>query len=71
MTIGLDGKYVYPSTGDVIDAASKKVVASLKDDAGNYVRSEKMFEVQWSGGKIVRMSDQFGRGMVGMTKSTQ
>ena len=71
VTIGLDGKYVYPSTGDVIDAASKKVVASLKDDAGNYVRSEKMFEVQWSGGKIVRMSDQFGRGMAGMTKSTQ
>ena len=71
VTIGLDGKYVYPSTGDVIDAATKKVVASLKDDHGNYVRSEKMFEAQWSGGKVVRVSDQFGRGMVGSTGSTQ
>jgi len=72
VTIGLDGKYVYPSTGDVIDAATKKVVASLKDANGHYVRSEKMFEAQWSGGKIVRYSDQFGRGMVGASvRSTQ
>jgi DNA-binding beta-propeller fold protein YncE len=67
VTIGLDGKYVYPSTGDVIDAATKKVVASLKDDAGHYVRSEKMIEVQWSDGKMVRASDRFGRGMVGVS----
>jgi DNA-binding beta-propeller fold protein YncE len=66
VTIGLDGKYVYPSTGDVIDAASKKVVAALKDEFGNRVRSEKMVEVLWSAdGKVVRASDQFGRGMVG------
>lgn len=64
VTIGLDGKYVYSSSGDVIDAASKKVVASLQDEFGHWVRSEKMVEVSWSGGKPVRASDQFGRGMV-------
>ena len=65
VTMGLDGKYVYPSTGDVIDAKTRRVVASLKDEHGNWVRSEKIVEAHWSNGKIVRVSDQFGRGMVG------
>ena len=45
VTFGLDGRYVYSSTGDVIDAASKRVVATLKDEEGRVVESERMVDV--------------------------
>jgi DNA-binding beta-propeller fold protein YncE len=64
VTMGLDGKYVYASTGDVIDRTTRQVVAALKDEWGRPVRSEKIIEVLWVDGKPVRNSDQFGRGMV-------
>lgn len=43
---GRDGRYAYSSTGDVIDAASKRVVATLEDEEGRIVESERMVEVQ-------------------------
>lgn len=64
ITMGLDGKYVYPSNGDVIDAATKQVVAILKDEYGRDVRSEKLVELLFSDGKLVRAVDQFGVGLV-------
>ena len=64
VTFGLDGKYVYSSTGDVIDAATKQVVASLIDEFGAPFRSQKMVEVLFRDGKPVRASDQFGTGQV-------
>ena len=64
VTIGLDGKYVYASTGDVVDAASKQVVASLVDEFGRNMRSQKLVEVLWRSGKPVRASDQWGYGQV-------
>jgi len=64
IAFGLDGKYAYPSTGEVIDAASKKVVTVLKDELGRPAESEKIVEVLFSKGKPVRASDQFGVGLV-------
>ena len=64
ITVGFDGKFVYPSTGEVIDAASKKIVATLQDEYGRPVESEKLVEVMFAGGKIVRAVDQFGVGQV-------
>jgi len=62
VTFSLDGKYAYPSTGDVIDTASKEVVASLTDEEGRQVHSEKMVEIHFSGGAPVAAGDQFGLG---------
>jgi len=45
ITFGLDGRYVYSSTGDVVDAASRRVVATLKDEGGHIVESERMVAV--------------------------
>jgi hypothetical protein len=64
VTMGLDGKYVYASTGDVIDRATRQVVAALTDEWGRPVRSEKILEMLWVDGKPVGNSDQFGRGML-------
>ena len=64
LTFGLDGEFVYPSSGDVIDAATKEIVAGLTDEFGNAVRSEKMIEVLFEDGQPVRTVDQFGIGLV-------
>lgn len=64
ITFSLDGKYAYPSTGDVIDVASKKIVAQLTDEHGVGVHSEKMVEIHFQAGKAITTGDQFGLGRV-------
>lgn len=62
ITFSLDGKYAYPSSGEVIDIKSRRVLLTLKDEFNNNVASEKMVEVQFNGGKAVLAGDQFGIG---------
>jgi DNA-binding beta-propeller fold protein YncE len=62
VTFSLDGRHAYPSTGEIIDTQSRRVVATLEDESGRAVQSEKMVEVVYSGGKPVRTGDQFGVG---------
>jgi DNA-binding beta-propeller fold protein YncE len=62
VTFSLDGKFAYPSTGEVIDTATKKTVALLTDEKGREVHSEKMVEIHFAGGKPVANGDQFGVG---------
>ena len=38
VTFTIDGQYAYPSTGDVVDAATKKVVTGLRDEKGRRSR---------------------------------
>ena len=64
VTFSLDGKYAYPSTGDIIEIANRKIVAGLTDETGTPVHSEKMVEIQWRGRQPVRTGDQFGLGRV-------
>ena len=62
VTFSLDGKYAYPSTGEVIDTATKKIVATLADEKGGPVHSEKMVEIHFKDGVPVAVGDQFGLG---------
>jgi DNA-binding beta-propeller fold protein YncE len=62
IAFSLDGKTAYPSTGDVIDVKTKKIVATLQDEHGQDVESEKLVEIDFANGKPVRASDQFGKG---------
>lgn len=64
ITFSLDGKYAYPSTGDVIAVASRKIVTGLADENGGPVHSEKMVEIHFRGREPVRTGDQFGLGRV-------
>jgi hypothetical protein len=68
-----DGKYVYAELGEVIDAATKRVVGQLRakelNGAGQlvdapYSHSRFMIEVDVIGGRVVRATDQFGVGLV-------
>jgi hypothetical protein len=64
VTFTLDGRYAYPSTGEVIETATRKVVAQLKDENGAPIMSEKMVEIHFDGDRPVRTGDQFGVGRV-------
>jgi hypothetical protein len=46
----------------VIDVQTKKIVATLEDEKGRDVESEKMVEIDFSNGVPIRAGDQFGKG---------
>jgi DNA-binding beta-propeller fold protein YncE len=62
VTFSIDGKYAYPSTGDVIEVATRKIVAGLQDEKKVDVQSEKMLEIDFKDDQPVRTGDQFGLG---------
>jgi hypothetical protein len=67
LTWSINGKWVYAASGDIIDAQSKQVVASLKDEMGRDVEGEKVVEVLYENGKLMKTVDQFGVGQVRTT----
>jgi hypothetical protein len=62
VTFSLDGTYAYPSTGDIVDVKTRKIITGLTDETGRGVHSEKMVEVHFRGKDPVRTGDQFGIG---------
>lgn len=62
VSFSIDGRLAYPSTGEVIDVKTKKIVAALADETGRAVHSEKLMEIDFAGGKPIRAGDQFGVG---------
>lgn len=62
VTFSIDGQYAYPSTGDVIDTKTRKIIAGLKDEKGQDVQSEKLLEIDFRGEQPIRVGDQFGIG---------
>src|SRR5882672_4296963 len=57
VSFSIDGRTAYSSTGEIIDTATKKIVAALQDETGRQVQSEKQLELIVSGGKVVRAGD--------------
>jgi hypothetical protein len=62
ITFSMDGRHAYPSTGEIIDTSTRRIVATLTDETGRAVQSEKLVEVAFAGGRPVRTGDQFGIG---------
>jgi hypothetical protein len=63
ITVGLDGKLAYISSGDVIDMKTRKIVGSMKDEYGRPLHSEKLLDMLFANGKLVRVANQFGNGI--------
>ena len=63
-TCSIDGAVIYPSTGDVVDIKSKKIIGALADEKGGMVETEKMLEVNFQGDRPVKAGDQFCFGQV-------
>jgi len=62
ITFRLDGHHAWPSTGEIIDVRTRKVVGQLKDEEGRLVQSEKIIEIHLRNGDAIRTGDQFGLG---------
>jgi len=62
ITFSIDGRRAYPSTGEVIDINSKKILTTLEDEVGRHVQSEKLLEIVFANGKPLRAGDQFAMG---------
>jgi DNA-binding beta-propeller fold protein YncE len=62
VTFSIDGRYAYPSTGEVIEVATRKILTALTDETGAPVHSEKMLEIDVNGKTPVRIGNQFGIG---------
>ncbi|MCA9136926.1 MAG: hypothetical protein KDB00_09205 [Planctomycetales bacterium] len=62
VTFSIDGTIGWPSTGQAIDTKTHQIIASLTDEEGRAVESEKVLEVDFRNGSVVAVGDQFGRG---------
>ena len=62
ITFSIDGAFAYPSTGEVIDPKSRKILTVLRDEQGQPIQSEKMVEIHFREGNAVLAGDQFGLG---------
>ena len=71
ITFSIDGKTCWPSTGDVIDTKSRKIITTLTDEKGRMVMSEKILEVDFRGKDLVAVGDQFGKGSRGGSGSSE
>jgi DNA-binding beta-propeller fold protein YncE len=63
LSFSMDGRVAYSSTGEVIDVATRKVVAALEDENGRAVQSEKLLDITIANGKVVHAGNQFGVGL--------
>jgi DNA-binding beta-propeller fold protein YncE len=63
ITVGLDGKLAYVSSGDVIDMKTRKIVGQMKDEYGRTMYSEKLLDMVFTNGKLTRVANQFGNGL--------
>jgi DNA-binding beta-propeller fold protein YncE len=62
ITFAVNGQFAYPSTGEIIETATRRIVATLSDETGRAVQSEKMIEVTFDANRVTGTGDQFGVG---------
>ena len=62
INFSIDGRYAYPSSGEVIETRTRKIITVLQDEFYNNAASEKMLEIDFSGNKPLKAADQFGIG---------
>jgi hypothetical protein len=62
VTFTMDGRWAIPSTGEIVDVRTKRIVHRLADETGGPVQSEKVVEVAFADRRPVRAGDQFGVG---------
>jgi len=64
ITMGLDGKRAYCSSGDVIEVATHKIVGKLRDEYGHLIFSEKFLDMSFdANGHLLRTVNQFSNGV--------
>lgn len=62
IAFSIDGQYAYSSTGDVVGAATKKIVGALEDAAGAKVNSANLIEIDFVDGQPIRSAERTAAG---------
>jgi len=63
ITMGLDGKLAFMSSGDVVDVKTHTIVGKLRDEYGNLIHSEKFLEMSFDpNAHLLRTVNQFAIG---------
>ena len=63
ITMGLDAKYAFMSSGDVVDVKTHTIVGKLRDEYGHLIHSEKFLEMAFDpNGHLIRTVNQFSIG---------
>jgi hypothetical protein len=64
VTMSLDGKLAYLSSGDVANVDTHKIVGKLKDERGNLIHSEKILDMQFDNdGHLLAVTNAFSNGV--------
>jgi hypothetical protein len=58
IAFSIDGRYAYSSTGDVVGAATHKIIGALQDAAGAKVNSEQFIEIDFVAGQPIRSAER-------------
>ena len=64
ISMSIDDKWVFDSTGEIVDRKAKKIVYRLKDENGIRVQSEKLLEIDFQNGKAITAGSSFAVGKV-------
>ena len=64
ISFSIDGRQAYSSTGEIFDTRTKQLLATLEDEKGRPVQSEKLLEIVFQGGRVTRAGNQFGIGAI-------
>jgi DNA-binding beta-propeller fold protein YncE len=62
IAFSIDGRYAYPSTGDVVGVATKRILGVLEDAAGAKVQSEHVIEIDFVNGQPTRSAERIAAG---------
>src|SRR5260370_5590634 len=62
ITFSIDGRFTYPSTGEVIDTHPDKIITALKAETCTWRHPATVVQIVFDGDKPVRAGDQFGKG---------
>lgn len=62
VNFSLDGRWAYPSTGEIVDALSKRRVGWLLNGDGKLLQSEKILPIDWQDGRVVQVGKQYANG---------
>lgn len=71
ITMGLGGKLAYISSGDIIDIKRRKIIGQMKDEYGRTMYSEKLLDILFYNGKLMRVANQFGNGLTASTPAAR
>lgn len=62
ITMDLDGRFAFISSGDIVDIKSHRVVGQTRDEFGRQMGSEKVLDMAFVHGRLRHVANQFGNG---------